>query len=104
MRPHPKIKQLAQLYFYDYVGSKGARRFEREILDNFRRTNPNGIEWLREIYIRFAKDYSDFQYKDWDDYVLDENGQPQVGELLFQMRLELANLFREYVETRSKSK
>jgi len=36
--------------------------------------------------------------------VLDENGQPQAGELLFQMRLELANLFREYTETRTKSK
>jgi len=104
MRPHPKINQLAQLYFQDFMAKKGAKRFEREILDNFRRTNPNGIEWLRDLYIRFAKEYPDFQYKDWDDFVLDENGQPQAGELLFQMRLELANLFREYTETRTKSK
>ena len=104
MKPHPKIKQAAQLYFQEYIAHKGASRFEREILDNFRRTNPNGVQWLQEMFIHLAKEYPEFTYRDWDDFVLDENGHPQAGELLFQMRLELANLYREYMEAQIKSK
>lgn len=104
MRPHPKIKQGALLYFQDALTSKGVKRFEKDILDNFRRTNSNPVEWLREVFIRLAKDHPEFTYGDWDDFVLDENGKPQTGELIFQMRLELANLYREYIETQSKTK
>lgn len=102
MGPHPKIKQAALLYFQDALTSKGVKRFEKDILDNFRRTNSNPVEWLREVFIRLAKDHQEFTYGDWDDFVLDENGKPQTGELIFQMRLELANLYREYVQSQTK--
>lgn len=93
---HPKVGKLAQLYFDDYVKKHGIKHFEKHILDRFQKTYPNSINWLREMFIRFAKDMDDFSYKDWDEFVLDGNGNPQTFELVFQMRLELANKFREF--------
>lgn len=98
MKPHPKIKQMARLYFDDYLARKGIESLERNIIDGFQRTNPNGVQWLRDVYLRLAKDCPGFTLEDWDEFVQDENGQPQAYELLFQMRLELANLYREYVQ------
>jgi len=95
---HPKIKEAAQLFFQDYIHRRGIEHFERHIIDGFSRTNPNGVQWLRDVFIRLAQNYPGFTYDDWDEFVLDENGQLQATELLFQMRLELANLYRIYVQ------
>lgn len=102
MKPHPKIKQLAKLYFEDYRERRGIGKFKKNILDNFQYVYPNGVAWLRDAFIRFAQDHPDFTNLTWDDFVLDENGYPQASELLFQMRLELANLYREYMESQPK--
>jgi len=104
MKPHPKIKQMAQLYFDDYLQRRGIERLEKTIIDGFQRTNPNGVRWLRDVYLNLAKEHLGFTTEDWDEFVQDENGQPQANELLFQMRLELANLYREYVKSQNKSK
>lgn len=103
MKVHPKIKEAAKFYFDDYLTRRTPKDFENRILDNFTRTNPNGVQWLRDLFCRLAKEYPGFTYGDWDEFVLDENGRPQTFELLFQMRLELANLYREHNQNPSTS-
>jgi hypothetical protein len=96
---HPKILEAARLYFDDYVNRKSLEHFERHVLNEFNRTYPNEVRWLRyDIFVRLAKDHPDFTYGDWDEFVLDDNGQSRTQELVFQMRLALANLYRECVE------
>ena len=104
MKPHPKIKQIAQLYFDDYLARKSIEHLGKHVIDGFQKTYPNGVRWLRDVYVNLAKEHSGFTLEDWDEFVQDENGQSQANELLFQMRLELATLYREYVQSQNKSK
>lgn len=101
---HPKITILSKLYFDDYLFRRGIDHFEKHILDNFSKSHSNPINWLKDMFIRFAKHHPNFCYEDWDEFVLDDSGVPQISELVFQMRLELANLFREYTQTKQEKK
>jgi hypothetical protein len=98
MKPQPQIKQMAKLYFRDYLERKGIEHFQKHVLDGFHKTYPNGVQWLRGVFVNLAKDHPGFTLEDWDEFINDENGQPQATELLFQMRLELANLYREQTQ------
>jgi CRISPR-associated protein Cst1 len=99
MLTHPKIIEASKLYFQDYVAQRGIERFKHDVLDRFRNGKIGGVYWLREVFASLAEKYDHFTYADWDEFVLDENGNPQATELLFQMRLACANLYREYINT-----
>jgi hypothetical protein len=101
MRPQQKIKQMAKLYFEDYLSRKGVEHFRKHVIDGFQKTYPNGVQWLRSVFINLAKDHPGFTTEDWDEFINDENGQPQANESLFQMRLELANFYREQIQNQS---
>jgi hypothetical protein len=103
MKPQLRIKQMARLYFDDYITRKGVEHFHKYIIIGFDRTNINGVQWLHDAFLKLAKEHPGFTLEDWDEFVQDENGQPQANELLFQLRLELTNLFREYTQTPIKS-
>jgi hypothetical protein len=101
MKPRKDIKQIAQMYFDHWIGpdGKGIARFDREI---FRGWNKNhgrdqGIAWLRQVFVELALKSPGFEIEDWDLFVQDEEGHPWPMELVFQMRLALANIYREYV-------
>ncbi len=93
---HPKIEEASSLYFEDYVAGRGIERFKKDVLDRFSH-NEIDVRWLRDKFALLAEKHQDFDYGDWDDFVCDENGKPQAWELLFQMRIRLANLYREYI-------
>lgn len=90
-----KIDNIAKLYFEYYVAERGIKRFEKDILDKFDREEIK-TEWLKNVYCKLAKEHEDYTFDDWSNFILDENGKPITYELLFQIRLKLCNLFREY--------
>ena len=96
---HPQITQASALYFSDYVDRRGIERFKRDILDRFDR-GEIGLLWLRDLFVRLAQKYEGFTLGDWDEFVHDEDGRPVAYELLFQMRLALANLYRQYLKNK----
>lgn len=93
---HPKIVEIARLYFQHYLERRHLKDFKRDVLDQFRR-GKLGMNWLRNVFANLAEKHPDYQFGDWDDLVLDDYGRPQATELLFQMRLELANLYRAHL-------
>ncbi len=98
VQQHPLIKRAAELYFEYYVKEKGIAKFKNNILDAFKH-NKIGRRWLETVFLRLAeKGYDGFQVSDWDDFCNDENGNPCLYELLFQMRLHLANLYGQKIK------
>ena len=95
VKPHPLIKKASELYFNDYVyvEKRGLERFHRDILEEFKR-GALKRKWLEGIFSRLAeKGYTGFTIEDWNEFCCDEEGNPVLYELLFQMRLNLANLY-----------
>jgi CRISPR-associated protein Cst1 len=88
---HPKIAQIGDAYF-DMRGPKKIKR----VLDLLAQKKL-GVAWLQDIFCLLAADdrYQDFNLGTWDEFTCDEEGKPIVYELLFQIRLYLANKFRE---------
>jgi hypothetical protein len=59
-----------------------------------------GTPWLREIFCKMAELHPEFELGDWDEFVCDENGKAMPYEALFQIRLRLANLYRQSTESK----
>lgn len=90
---HPKIVQMGDAYFE----IKGPRKI-KTVLDRLAQKKL-GIPWLQDVFCLLAADerYRDFNLGTWDEFACDEDGHPVVYELLFQMRLYLANKYRESI-------
>jgi hypothetical protein len=88
---HPKIVEIGNAYF-DQKGSKKVKN----VLDRLAQRKL-GVAWLQDVFCRLAEDprYKDFNFGTWDEFACDEDGRPRVFELLFQLRLYLANKYRE---------
>jgi hypothetical protein len=97
MKPRSDIQHMAQLYFDGFVCEKGIKRFKRDIIDEFNTRFGSGLNWLRDIFQRLATQEAGFTITEWDEFVQDDYGEPQPRELVFQLRLALANLYREYL-------
>lgn len=93
---HPKyskIKSFAQDFFEFYLGQQGRDRFEKRILNELKREriSPGDVEnWFASL----ADIKAGYTNEEWDDLCRDENGDSEVWEVIFQLRLELANLYR----------
>lgn len=94
---HPKIQLIADEYFRD----RGPRRV-KDLLDRFSRGKA-GLPWLREVFCKMAEAHPEFEFGDWNEFVCDEDGRPVPYELLFQIRLCLANRYRQS-QTKDKEK
>lgn len=101
---HQKIKEFAQAYFHYYLDKESGlgrsiERFKKDVLDRF---DEFGEYWLRERFVKMAEIYElnnlRLDYDGWLDFITDENGNRRMTELLFQLRLALANLYREYMK------
>lgn len=86
---HPKIPLIAEEYFY----RRGPKRV-KNLLDLLRRGKA-GLPWLRDIFCEMAETHPEFELGEWDEFVCNEDGRPVPYELLFQIRLRLANLYRQ---------
>lgn len=97
-----KIKTFAKLFFEYYVidsrGLKrGIERFKKDILDKYK--DFDEIK-LKEAFARMAEIYDceelKLDYDGWLEFIVDSDGNRRIYELLFQLRLAFAELYREY--------
>jgi hypothetical protein len=90
---HPKIIQIADAYF----NLRGPKKI-KNTLDRLAQRKL-GVRWLQDVFCLLAEDkkYEDFNLGTWDEFACDEVGKPVVFELLFQIRLYLANKYRESI-------
>jgi hypothetical protein len=86
---HPKIIQIGDAYFH----IKGPKKI-KNVLDRLAQRKL-GIRWLQDVFCSLAEQQEDLNLGTWDEFACDEEGKPVVFELLFQMRLYLANKYRE---------
>lgn len=86
---HAKILLIADEYF----NNCGPKRV-KNVLDRMSRGKA-GLPWLREMFCEMAETHPEFQLADWEDFICDEDGHPVPYEALFQIRLRLANLYRQ---------
>jgi hypothetical protein len=102
MFTNPKIKLFAKDVFEMYLERRGGsdtRRglewIKKNILDNFSRGRINQ-SYLRSWFNQLAEkpEKADYTNEEFDALCRDEWGNLIIGELMFQTRLELANLYR----------
>lgn len=91
---HPKISLIAR----EYARVHSLKRV-KDTIDNLARRK-YGVRWLQDVFCRMAESTPEFELGDWDEFVCDEDGRPATFELLFEMRLALANVYREQTEQR----
>lgn len=101
MFTNPKIKSFARDVFDYYLekqGGKDRRRglewIKKNILEKFKRQEIT-TGTLRRWFCLLAEIKPEYQNEDWDALCRDDSGREMTGELRFQFRLEIANLYRE---------
>lgn len=103
MFTNPKIQEFAKDVFeltLEQRGGKDIKRgldfINRNIIEKFSRGKV-GIVDLRDWFSRLGKntEKEGYENEDWDAMCRNERGQNEIGELLFQFRLEMANLYRK---------
>jgi hypothetical protein len=85
---HPKVFAIADEYFR----TRSTKRI-RSVLERMARREI-GLRWLQDVFCEMAGKHPEFDLGDWDEFVCNEEGRPMPYELLFQVRLRLANLYR----------
>jgi len=85
---HPKVMAIADEY-----SSTRSRKRVKSVLERMARRDI-GLRWLQDIFCEMAEKHPEFELGEWDEFVCDEEGRPVPYELLFQIRLRLANLYR----------
>ncbi len=92
------IKDFAKDIFEWYVEKNGEDKFKRKILDGFRNNKIKDFD-LQDWFCNLAEitGKEGYTLDSWDDLCRDENEMNNTHELRFQLRLELANLYRQYI-------
>ena len=96
MFTHPTIKQFARDVFDDYAHRRGLGRVKRDLLERFRR-GAITIADMQQWFCGLAETREGYTNEPWDDLCRDEQGNNVVYEVRFQLRLELANLYRQAI-------
>ncbi|MDD5090316.1 MAG: hypothetical protein PHQ23_05305 [Candidatus Wallbacteria bacterium] len=98
---HLKIKTFAQEFFKHYIDNEGLTRFEKRIkpllLQN--QLKPQTIE---DWFVSLAGINDGYSNEEWDDLSRDESGNNELWEVIFQLRLELINLYRNKCKSAEK--
>lgn len=93
-----QIKAFARDVFDWYTQRHGVDKFKKTILDGFRGDRIKDTE-LQRWFCNLAEIPSKENYTNeaWDELCRDEDGRNRTYELRFQLRLELANLYRQAI-------
>jgi|GEM_PF-1571448 len=101
MFTNPKVKEFSkdvfELKFEEHSKideQKGLEWIKKVIINGFSRGKIT-VAVLRRWFLELAEIKESYKNEDFDSLCKDEWGNLAVGELLFQFRLELANLYRE---------
>ncbi len=92
------IKRFAKDVFDWYVEKNGVEKFKKKILDGFRNNKIRDAD-LQRWFCNLGEVPGNENYTNdaWDDLCRDETGANRTFELRFQLRLELANLYRRHI-------
>lgn len=109
MFTNPKIQEFARDVFDRTLEERGGKDIERglnfikrNIIDGFSR-GKIGLRETRDWWARLAEKELETTGKDanekytlekWDSMCRNERGENEIGEMLFQFRVEIANLYR----------
>jgi hypothetical protein len=85
---HPKVLAIADEYF-----RPRSRKRIKNVLERMARREI-GLRWLQDVFCDIAEKHPEFELGEWEEFVCDEEGRPVAYEVLFQIRLRLANLYR----------
>jgi hypothetical protein len=89
-----KINVILEVIFRDYVEQRGISRFNRDILVKLRK-NELGIPWFKNKFTgQISPDIEPLTELEWDDFLIDEDGNSATTERYFQLKLAFANLYR----------
>ena len=101
MFTNPKVKEFAKDIFdlkfeerSKIDEQKGLEWIKKVIINGFSRGKIT-VAVLRKWFLDLGEIKENYKNEDFDSLCKDEWGNLAVGELLFQLRLELANLYRE---------
>ncbi|NIA10614.1 MAG: hypothetical protein GWP10_13030 [Nitrospiraceae bacterium] len=101
MKMKPEILEAAHLYFNDYVENRGLKRFKKDVLEEFK-SGEKHVYWIKNVMCDLSERHEGFGPADWDsfwhDLCHDEYGKFVGYELLFQMRLALADQYRKKIQ------
>lgn len=90
---HPLIKTFARDTFDYYLKEKGLKYIKRNIIDEFKKGEVKTLD-MQRWFINLAEIKEGYTNEIWDDLCRDENGNNNIYEVRFQLRLEMANLYR----------
>jgi hypothetical protein len=90
-----RIKALLEAIFTNYTDRRELGRFHRDILLRLRRKKV-GLSWLEEKLTKKTSEdnIQPLTKEEWDEFLVDDNGQSIRAERLFQIHLMFANLYR----------
>jgi CRISPR-associated protein Cst1 len=89
-----QINALIEVVCTDYIDRKSLRRFHRDILLRLLRREL-GLFWFKEKLTKHIfEDVQPISEEEWEDFLVDDEGQSLRAERLFQLHLALANLYR----------
>lgn len=93
--------EAAYLYFNDYVENRGLKRFKKEVLEEFK-SGGKHVYWIKNVMCDLSERHEGFGPTEWDSFwhelCHDEYGKFVGYELLFQMRLALADQYRKRIQ------
>lgn len=93
MFANPKIKSFAKDIFEYYSSRRGLSYIKKNILDTFREGKIYTSD-IQRWFTNLSEIKEGYTNEEWDILCRDENGDNNLWELKFQLRLELANLYR----------
>ncbi|MCL0076033.1 hypothetical protein M1O17_04110, partial [Dehalococcoidia bacterium] len=89
-----QINTVIEIVFTHYIDRIGLGRFHRDILVRLRRKDI-GLFWFKQKVTRqVSEDVRPLSEEEWEEFLVDDEGQSIRAERLFQLHLALANLYR----------
>jgi len=89
-----RIQTVIKALFTAYVDRRGLDRFHRDILLRLRRRDI-GLFWFKERVVKQTYEgVQPLSEQQWEEFLVDDEGQGIESERLFQLHLALANLYR----------
>lgn len=89
-----KINTILEKIFRDYIEQRGISRFYQDILVKLRK-NELGITWFKKkLTGSILSEGASLTESEWENFLLDDEGNNAISERYFQLKLAFANLYR----------
>ncbi|MEM2759371.1 MAG: hypothetical protein QXU32_01050 [Nitrososphaerales archaeon] len=85
------VRGLLKLIFEDYIKKRGLEKFAVNVLQELRKNN-KGLHWFRRQLSQIDPKFTDDEF--WESFLVGVNGDSFRTGRLFQLHLEMANLYR----------